>query len=231
MSKLNPKPKRVVARDRRLLVCPYGTTYDKSHIEERGYHCGFRHTEYRWPARLERKFMILGDSIVKYINLCDFTEVVSFPGANIESVCWKLRLGNVDLEGIQILILHVGTNDFSNDISVEGIIGRFRRLITYLIQRKPELLIGISAVIPRPCDHPDLREKLALVNSSLHKLCRENPHTRFLASYRAFIDKTSKETLLNLFAQDKLHLNYAGTEVFKKFLIGNIRSLQSALKK
>ena len=215
---------------RQPILCPFGTVYDKEHIEKRGYYCRYKHLEYRWPARFSGRFCIIGDSIVKFVNSCESVDVFAFPGANIDTIYWKLRLGKIPFTNYEIIVLHVGTNDYSSGIATDRILARYRRLISLFHHNNPNILIGISALIPRPCDSIETKDKLTDLNRALHNLCKESDKTRFFKTYRAFVDKKTKETLTDLYvSNDRLHLNFKGVSILKKSLIGNIRTLQGNL--
>ena len=144
------------------------TVNNKAHIQKIGYNCPYRHSQFHWPANFDSKFFLIRDSLVKYLNNCDIVDIYAFPGANIDTIYWKLRLGKIPYKVSDITVLHVGTN-------------------------------------------------------------YKNQRTRFFPTYRALIDKKTKEVRINL---DRLHLNFKGNCLLKKNdILGNIRNLQGKQKR
>ena len=201
--------------------------YDFHHIQEVGTDCHFKHTEYHWPAKISSDHCIIGDSIVKFIKITNHADVKAFPGITIERLYWKVRLNKVDLKQYKIILVHVGTNDIITN-SVKGIINSYCKLIEAVKIKNPKAQIGVSSILPRPCDGSETNQVVEVVNREIKSICC-HLGAYFVPSYRPFV-KCYKAGSCDLFAKDRLHLNFKGSVTLRKNLVGNIISLQGLRK-
>ena len=120
---------------------------------------------YKWLTKIRSNFLVLGNSIFKFIKVTNHqTDIISFPGATIDRLFWKIKLGQLPIHRYKIIIFHVGTNDFANKISVQQILSKLRRLVNLVKYLNSSVIIGISALIPRPCDSESKNSKLIEMN-------------------------------------------------------------------
>ena len=84
-------------------------------------------------------------------------------------------------------------------------------------------VIGVSSVLPKPCESQSENDKIIILNRDLKQICVAN-NFYFIPSFRLFVGK-HKELNIELFAKDKLHLNFRGSLKLRNNLIGNIKSI------
>ena len=203
--------------------CRRSRIYDAKHIETEGLNCPFRHSEYHWPATVANNHCIIGDSIVKFLKTTNQADVISFPGITIDRLYWKIKLGKVNLEQYKIIVIHVGTNDVKgNHLNV--IVQKYLRLLEIVRYKNHSAGIGLSSVLPKPCETQVVNEKIILLNRDLKRISVTN-NCHFIPSYRPFVGK-QRQLNTELFAKDGLHLNFKGSVKLRNNLIGNIKSIQ-----
>ena len=94
------------------------------------------------------------------------------------------------------------------------------------IKFKSSTNIIISAIIPRPCDLPDLTEsRVKKMNAELKLMCKRR-HLQFLHTYRICLHKN--KPISSYFAvNDKgLHLNLEGQRRLRRFLVNTVAHLK-----
>ena len=158
-----------------------------------------------------RRVFILGDSIVKHINVYDISRqiencrvyVKGFPGAKTE--CMEDYAQPTARENPDHILIHVGTNDLPSrrqpDVIAEDIIQLALKLNTNSSD------ISISNIVTR---NDQYKKKASAVNDKLKNLCREkNLH---------YIDHSNSIDTRHLNGS-KLHLNVKGTKIlFSNFV-------------
>ena len=80
---------------------------------------------------------IVSDSIAKYVEGIRQTEVISFPGININQLAYKVEKGHLVLHK-KVVILHVDTNNIEK-METGAILNAFNNLISS-IRRKSVIL-------------------------------------------------------------------------------------------
>lgn len=178
---------------------------------------------------LNDNFTLISDSLCKYINQTNQIHVQGFPGVNLSGLRWKIGLGKVRLNEFKIIILHVGTNDVQLK-SVSEIVELYHKLIISVRNLAScRAVIAVSAIIPRPTDECRYGLKRKIINKELCKLAKICNCT-FLRTYSVFENSKTKIPITKLYAKDGLHLNCRGIHVMKKFIVGNVITLQEKLK-
>ena len=203
--------------------CSRGSIYDKNHINIVGLNCPFRHSAYHWPAKIQNNHCIIGDSIIKFLKITNQADIISYPGINIERLYWKIRLNKVRLGSYKVIVVHVGTNDIK-ECAISLIVSRLQKLVDTIRSKNKSAIIGISSILPKPCDSDDINDKIITVNRDIKRLCGPNS-VHFIPSYRPYVGK-DKQIKLELYAKDLLHLSYKGSVVLRNNLVGNIKSIQ-----
>ena len=207
--------------------CKYSNVYDTKHIKAVGYSCPYKHKEYHWPAKIRSNHCIIGDTIIKFLKVTNQAYVVAYPGINIDRLCWKIKLNKPSISRYSLIVLHVGTNDVV-DLGIQTILNKYKILLAAVRQSNSKAIVGFSSIFPRPCSSKETNEKVILVNRELKQFSRQSG-VYFIPSYRPFVNR-NKEIITDLYAVDKLHLGFKGTQVLKKNLIGNIITIQSLHK-
>ncbi|VDI36493.1 Hypothetical predicted protein [Mytilus galloprovincialis] len=163
---------------------------------------------------------IVSASIPKYVSGIDGCTTQAFPGATIGRLTELISSGKVDLISLDFVIVHVGTNNISSSQSVDTIISIFGDLIHKLKKMTFAKLI-FTSILPRPVDHMKTGAKVNKVNTELKRLCKRN-NLLYCNLYRSFLLDNIPDA--SLFApRDGLHLNFAGTELFRKKIINIIK--------
>ena len=92
----------------------------------------------------------MGDSIVKNIDHIEEVEVKSFPGVTIGRLAVLFSNGAIDIEKYDYIIIHVGTNNIGNCLTIgnignptvfDGIISDFANLIAIVRKKKPGIRV------------------------------------------------------------------------------------------
>ncbi|CAG2228810.1 unnamed protein product [Mytilus edulis] len=168
----------------------------------------------------EKRATIVSASIPKYVSGIDGCTTQAFPGATIGRLTELISSGKVDLISLDFVIVHVGTNNISSSQSVDTIISYFGDLIHKLKKMTFAKLI-FTSILPRPVDHMKTGAKVNKVNTELKRLCKRN-NLLYCNLYRSFLLDNIPDA--SLFApRDGLHLNFAGTELFRKKIINIIK--------
>ena len=121
------------------------------HIKLSGYFCTLKHRSYQWPAKINNNNTLISDSICKYSRTLHDTFVQAYPGANIKSIIFKIRIGKVRINDYKIIILHLGTNDLHSR-NPDAILNDMRTLFHLIRRKNPEGTIVLSQIIHRPID-------------------------------------------------------------------------------
>ena len=121
--------------------------------------------------------------------------------------------GRIDLSYVDIVIVHVGTNNIASNQSVDTILAYYGDLL-HKIKAKTDAFVVFTSILPRLIDHSKTSEKINQVNSRLRKFCHRK-NILFSNLHRSFLVENRPDP--TLFApRDGLHLNFAGTELLRK---------------
>ena len=171
---------------------------------------------------MKNNHCIIGDSIVKFLKITNQADVLSFPGVNIDRLFWKIKLGKVNLSHYKVIVLHVETNDLTGS-SVEEIVSSYSRLLDLVRSLNKAATVGVSSIIPKPCEPEKENLRIVQLNRELKKVCAKKG-AYFIPSYRPFVVK-NQQINTELYAKDKLHLNHKGSVKLRNNMVGNIKSL------
>ena len=94
-----------------------------------------------------------------------------------------------------------------NDVSTtcttaEALIDKYKSLLKVVRQLNDRAVIGVSSILPRPCDSQEINEKIIAVNKELKLLCKQTLN-HFIPSYRPFVKK-GKEIKVDLQLNEKM---------------------------
>ena len=221
---------------KRQINCPVSCFYDRTHIERFGYRCPYKHKAYFWPGEISNEFTIISESICKFIYHTNKTLVQAYPGLTLEDLLAKLFKEEIKVTDFKIVIVHVGTNNLVQT-SLERFMQLVENITSYIITKNPGVSLAWSGIIPRPCDirrhlllegDVSLEDKRWRFNKELKSFGKTH-NILILYSWRAFIDKKSKQVKEELFALDGLHLSRKGTLALKKYFVGSINLMQRNL--
>ena len=163
--------------------------------------------------------MLIGDSIVKHVRGRSIKEkngkyvkVCSFPGAGTEKVCdhTEVELKYAQPESV---ILHAGSNDIANKMSVKEVVEN----LAYLgceQQDRGVKNIAISGMIPRW----RMKTEIANLNRELRNMCKTYRFD-FIANNNIYYNEHM--------ADDCVHLNYDGVEILGKNYARYLKGIRS----
>ena len=121
---------------------------------------------------LSSKVVIIGDSMLSNINSRGLSkskevDVLNFPGATSSDVLTKID--DVLNKKPASLIVHVGTNDLTNDINL---LSNVKKIVNKTNKTSPNTVMTFSSIIFRK-DKKNLRKTRADTNSHLKNVCRQ----------------------------------------------------------
>jgi len=168
--------------------------------------------------------IVIGDSIVKYVDQIRHTQVFSFPGikcSELERLIVRNKIKAI--EGKSVIMIHCGTNDLNQHWL--STVYEITHLIVAIADKYPNAKIVLSTILPRPArtenyNEEEVRRNIISINNALK---RRQRHLNFttVPSHTSF--HKSKHPLQRLFARDYLHLKPKGTlllrELYRQHLI------------
>ena len=133
-------------------------------------------------------------------------KIVNFPGGASEKILEKLD--DIIKEQPDDLIVHVGTNDLTNNINL---LTNVKKIFNKVSKESPSTSISFSSIINRK-DKANIQKTLADTNAYLKNFCMQK--------WISFIDNSGiKEFHLG---KRKFHLNKKGNSAFAKNLLHHI---------
>ena len=133
-------------------------------------------------------------------------DVLNFPGATSSDVLTKID--DVLNKKPASLIVHVGTNDLTNDINL---LSNVKKIVNKTNKTSPNTVLTFSSIIFRK-DKKNLEKTRADTNSRLKNFCRQK-------KINLISNDNIKEEHLGV---KKLHLNRIGNSIFAKNLLNFI---------
>ena len=153
------------------------------------------------------KSLIIGDSLIKYVNKTSTTmDVISIGGAKVEDITMKL----VGLHSpVPDMYIMVGTNNCdSDDFEIDDVTETF----TSLLQKATECVTGNVYVIgiPPRLDKESANRNVYVLNASISHICYEQECV-YVDSDPCFLLGNSQISP-GFHEKDGLHINYLGTK-------------------
>ena len=164
---------------------------------------------------------IISDSIAKHVTDIRHSEVIAFPGININQLANKIEKGHFYLDK-PVSIIHVGTNDVVH-MEAGAMLSCFNNLISQ-IRKKSNTSIVMSALLPRPVDYSLLNDTVKHVNNKLKQLCKDRK-VQYLHTFRPFTKAGVPLSVLYAVNDQGLHLNTEGTRRLRQFFINTVAHL------
>ena len=130
----------------------------------------------------EKRATIISASIPKYVDGIRGCTTQAFPGATIGRITKLISRGKINISNIDIVIIHVGTNNSSSAQNVITIISYYVDLI-HKLKYKANAHIVCTSILPRLCDKTV--DKINKVNLELKKLCIRKK-VQYTNLYRSF---------------------------------------------
>ena len=198
-------------------------------MKKHGYSCLNRHREYNWPCLSDEKYLLIGDSLIKYINRAKHLRIRSYPGATAYDLYNKVWSGELDVSQPSIVICAVGTNDVTNlkvdpTVIAYGIMFLFHTIHEF----NPEARLMYSGMLVRPKDEGGvIEQRRRVVNKIVQRACRHE-QIHFLKAWKSMMNKSDLRP--RAYAKDGLHLSRSGARYLYRYLEGNICLVEGAMK-
>jgi hypothetical protein len=163
---------------------------------------------------------MLTDSILKYCEIPGYLDVIAIRGAKVRNLRQYLAFHHTEINWGQygLVIVHVGTNNFSNYESPWHVMTEVEGLVEDLLDCKASLDILFSAIIPRPADFPYTNPSIREFNKQLQIYCKDRSYTHFHATYNAFMAYGLPVLAGNSWAVDEIHLSWNGVIKMNKII-------------
>ena len=154
----------------------------------------------------KKDIVIIGDSMIKYINDREISRsssvnIRSHPGATTEDLIDYVR--PITRKNPKMMVIHSGTNDITNKVNT---LQKIRKVIHAIKENdvNDEIEIVLSSAIHR--DDQDVEDEISELHKKLENLCK--------GKGMRFIDNSNiKSPSLN---RSKLHLKKSGTALLPK---------------
>jgi hypothetical protein len=167
-------------------------------------------------ATWEPDILLLGDSMIKYVNFLRDTQIISYRGIKIFELGARIFQGKIPqmASAKRLVMFHIGTNNITLCDPYEII-----RQINFLVDTTrswiPNVPIAIAHILPRPIDFGETMVKVNTVNYLLEHYQHIMgidiiPISRPFTMYGLPIQ--------DLFAIDGLHLSGLGTQVYRSYI-------------
>lgn len=202
-------------------VCPrhvYNKDYYKADMENRDI---WRNAQMDTSCDV----LLLGDSIVKYVDGLFNTQIVAFRGIHASQLGARILHDKIpELRGKKLCVVFVGTNNLSDPkVSVDESLNQLHFVIDMIRQFNYSAAIAICHVIPRPQNWATTGDKFEEYNCKLSKYKKPWGFEIIPCSRPFFSDSVP---IRSLYAFDKIHLLPDGTETLKNYIsrvLGNIK--------
>ena len=201
--------------------------------------CKGKHSRYIWPSLEREESIILADSLLKRFRHLRRTCVHSIPGAKIERFKDEINRFNIDVSYQKVILLHLGTNNLSKD-PPSLITSKMFELIDAIRSKNPSCKVLVSGIIMRPQDELDdakytrkgnisLIIKRRVSNALIEGMLAARGEIPLLWSWIPLM----KGSVANegMYSEDGLHLNRAGINRFRAYLVKNLNGALSKLSK
>lgn len=177
-----------------------------------------------------RSALILGDGLVHGIqdyescknDLMLKVQIKSFPGCTPKDLIEKLGRKEINLNGINTIVIAVGTETIMSTNPVE-MSSEFEKLAEKFLELNSSIKLIVSLLIPRLCDNEASAEPIKTVNRLL-KASHIARKFQVWHSFKPFIHKRIQHNMSGavdklreeLYAEDGLHLNDKGKRILKQ---------------
>ncbi|XP_057664625.1 platelet-activating factor acetylhydrolase IB subunit beta homolog [Diorhabda carinulata] len=138
--------------------------------------------------------IFIGDSIVQALQHTDVWNELFVPlhclnfgihRDKIENVLWRIQNGELDNVKPKIIVLHVGTNNYSN--TPEEIRDGIVELVEIIKEKHPDVYIVVPTLLPRGQNPNTVRDKLAKVNELLKPALEGRPKVEMVVIDNGFV--------------------------------------------
>lgn len=235
MAMWNANPRPFEAYRQQLVLrrwqtpCPRSTTYDDKHQEELGEEiCQYKHFFFHWQGRKGNEVTLISDSIGKWIRNIAHLQVQAIPGLDLRRAFTKMCLMELNCRDFLGVILHCGTNDFSEGAPPELVVERTAAIVNFMQQSHPNVKVAVGIILPRPVDTDDKKwgpakeERRVTTNEQMKRMCRQK---RVLYADFQKAARSNDIVQHGWYAKDRLHLNTKGIAALGEYYQGIANTL------
>jgi hypothetical protein len=183
---------------------------------------------YCWPSLSDQKYLLIGDSLVKFLNRTKHLRVVSVPGARTHNMIMRVCTGKIPTAKFTLVIVAMGTNDVADvtmpaTLVAQGIV----MLMARIEALNPTAVLMFSGLLVRPKDlGTKIEYRRKLVNKLVFELCNQRGYF-CIKSWKCLMVKS--ELRARVYARDGLHLNRTGARHLYNCMEGNILNLEGQI--
>lgn len=179
------------------------------------------------PSNDRKNLFLIGSSTLKRMSARKMsndkvtTKVKTIRGGRIRDIedCLIHYISEGKLDYVDVIAVHVGTNNVSDGDSVHAIIDDYRNLIYTVKQNLPRTKLLISSILPRPTNY-HANQTIVEVNNQLWSL--EEPQVKVLDNTLNFIyDNQPNQSLF----QDHVHTNIDGAKTLSHNIISTVYNM------
>ena len=161
------------------------------------------------------KVLLLGDSIIKYVDGLSNTQVVAYKGIKTEQLAVRIIDNKIPhISAKLMVVLHVGTNNIEKD-NPDLMFTKLRFLVDAVRDKLPTSTIVVSLILPRPIDHHFRANKVKDYNFMVLNNATQL-QIRCVSSYRDFLFNSAP--IRAYYAIDNIHLLPPGTACLQSYL-------------
>jgi lysophospholipase L1-like esterase len=162
------------------------------------------------------KKLLLADSICKHLgDLPGVTKKV-VRGACIEDFGDLIMSGDLDIKGMDAVLLHIGTNNLARDFNAHAVLVEIGNLIRLIKKINDNIHIVVSGILPRLVDFDVSDRPIKEYNKLLSRVCRDC-NVMMIRSFNGFTSGKEPNGIKGwLFARDGLHLSTRGSYILSQ---------------
>jgi hypothetical protein len=175
------------------------------------------------------KATILSDSICQKFLNCMNVEVQCVHGGTMDRLASYIQNGSFELSPYMALVISFGSNDLTSDINppdcANAIVRSLDRAIVMIRQLRPDMILGVSGIIPRKIDESNLpmREVRCYTNVAMRIFCDTTGLSYYTSENFMFGKKVDPE--IPLYRLDGIHLTLQGAWHLQNYLEGKVGNL------
>jgi hypothetical protein len=154
----------------------------------------------------DEKYLLIGDSLLKFLNRGKHLRVISVPGARAHDLLVKVSTGQLLIGQHSLVIVAAGTNDVADltmpaKLAAQGIV----MLMVQIQALDPTAVIMFSGLLCRPKDMGTITEyRRKMVNQIVFQMCNKRGFF-CIKSWKCLM--VGLEVRPRVYARDGLHLN------------------------
>lgn len=116
----------------------------------------------------------------------------------------------------RMIVMFAGTNDIASGKTGDQVAADFKEFTQVVRQRLPKVRIAYIAISPAP-SRWDKVDAMRRANRLVQKFCTEQPDMAFINTFEMMLDD-SGQPRPELYVSDRLHLNAAGYDLWRRIV-------------